>query len=182
MELQLRRPERADLDVLVDWMGDPEFRRFLFGDAEDKALPMGQQMMGVLSSGLAMTTGTVGHLLIEDPAIGPIGIVVVQELSWRNRTSFIALYLAPAQRAPGPIERAIRCVISYCFDEMNLHRAGIKVEAGQSDYLRACERVGFVREFTMQQHVLRDGKGIDVIGFGMLRSEYQTARAQTAVA
>ena len=182
MELQLRRPERADLDVLVDWMGDPEFRRFLFGDAEDKALPMGQQMMGMLSSGLAMATGTVGHLLIEDPSIGPIGIVVIQELSWRNRMCFVALYLAPSQRSSDPIERAIRSVITYCFDEMNLHRAGIKVEMDQTDYIGACERLGFTREFTMQQHVLREGKGVDVIGFGMLRSEYESTRAQTAVA
>ncbi|MBM3289793.1 MAG: GNAT family N-acetyltransferase [Candidatus Hydrogenedentes bacterium] len=180
MELQLRRPERADLDVLVDWMGDAEFRRFLFGDNEDKALPIGQQMMGVMSSGLALPMGTIGHLLIEEVATGPVGIVIVQELSWRNRGCFAAVYLAAPVRNAGTVEAAMRCVMTYCFDEMNLHRAGVKVEAGQADYVRACERLGFAREFTMPNHVLRDGKGVDVYGFAMLRREYDALRAAGA--
>ena len=180
MELQLRRPERADLDVLVDWMGDPEFRRFLFGDSEEKSMPIGQQMMGVMTSGLALPMGTVGHLLIEDAATGPAGIVVIQELSWRNRGGFAGIYLAAPVRTPETVEAAVRCVLTYCFDEMNLHRAGIKVEADQTDTVRACERAGFVREFTMPQHVLRDGKGTDVYGYGMLRREFDAQRAAAA--
>lgn len=180
MELQLRRPERADLDVLVDWMGDPEFRRFLFGDSEEKALPIGQQMMGVMSSGLALPMGTVGHLLIEDRIAGPVGIVLVQELSWRNRGGFVAIYLSAAVRTPENTEAAVLGVMTYCFDEMNLHRAGIKVEAGQTDFLQACERAGFVREFAMPHHAMRDGKGVDVIGYGMLRSEFDARRAAAA--
>ena len=176
MNLQLRRAERADLDILVDWMGDAEFRRFLFGESDEKAVPMGQQMMGVLGSGLAQPLGGLGHLLIEDTALGPTGIAVVQELSWRNRTTYVAVYLAPAHRGPEAIETAVRCIVSYCFDEMNLHRVGIKVEADQSEYARACERAGFAREFTMPRHALREGKSIDVYGFGMLRSEYEAAR------
>ena len=177
MDLQLRRPERSDLDALVDWMGDAEFRQYLFGDSEAKAMHMGQQMMGVMSGALALPSGAVGHLLIEDPKTGPTGIVLVQELSWRNRTCFVAVYLAEAQRTPENIEAAIRCVFAYCFDEMNLHRAGIKVESGQTDYIGACERMGFAREFVMPQHIVRDGKGVDLYGFGMLRAEFASTRA-----
>ncbi|NUM52511.1 MAG: GNAT family N-acetyltransferase [Candidatus Hydrogenedentes bacterium] len=180
MELQLRRPERADLDVLVDWMGDAEFRRFLFGDSEEKALPIGQQMLGVLGSAMALPTGTLGHLLIEDPATGPVGIVLVQELMWRNRTCFVAVYLAASRRTNDGVEAAVRGVIAYCFDEMNLHRAGLKVESDQTDFISACERIGFKREFTMPNHAQRDGKGVDVIGFGMLRSEYDAAKGAVA--
>lgn len=182
MELTLRRPERTDLDVLVDWMGDADFRRFLFGDADEMALPMGQQMMGMLGSAMALPTGTLGHLLIEDPATGPVGIVLVQELSWRNRTCFVAVYVATSCRTDDSVEAAIRGVIGYCFDEMNLHRAGLKIEAEQPVFIAACERIGFTREFTMKHHALRDGKGVDVIGYGMLRSEYEAAKTAGAVA
>lgn len=182
MELRLRRPERADLDVLVDWMGDAEFRLFLFGDSEEKAVHMGQQMMGVMSSALALPLGTVGNLLLEDEGGAAVGIVVMQELMWRNRTCFFAVYLAPHERADDRIEAALRCVFAYCFDEMNLHRAGIKVEAGQLSYVRACERIGAKREFVMPRHVQRDGKNIDVYGYGMLRAEFDAARSVAAEA
>lgn len=177
MELRLRRPERDDLDVLVDWTGDAEFRQFLFGDSEAKATHMGQQMMGVMSGALALPAGAVGQLLMEDPDAGPVGIVLVQELSWRNRTCFIAIYLAESVRTPANIETAMRGVFAYCFDEMNLHRTGIKVESVHADYIRACERIGLQREFVMQQHVLRDGAPVDVYGYGMLRAEFDAANA-----
>ena len=180
MILQLRRPERADLDVLVDWMGDAEFRQFMFGDSEEKAVHMAQQMMGMMSTGLALPMSSLGNLLIEDPNVGPVGIVLLQEPSLRNRASFVAIYLATPHRTGENVEAAIQCVFAYCFDEMNLHRAGIKVESGQTEYIRACERIGLTREFAMPQHVLRDGKGIDVYGFGMLRAEFDKIRVAAA--
>lgn len=180
MRLLLRRPERADLDVIVDWMGDNAFRLFLFGDSEAKTVPMGQQMMGVMSSALSSPIGAMGHLLIEDADSGPAGIVLVQELSWRNRTGFVAIYLAEPWRSPDGIEAAMRCVLTHCFDEMNLHRAGAKVEAGDTALASACERIGLSREFVWPRHVLRDGKAIDIYGYGILQAEFEHARGAGA--
>lgn len=91
MKLRLRRPERDDLDVLVDWMGDSEFRLFLFGDSEPKAQHMGQQMLGVVGSAMANPMSAPGSLLIESDDGVQVGIVLLQDVSWRNRYGFAAV-------------------------------------------------------------------------------------------
>ena len=180
MDLLLRRPERPDLDIIVDWMGDPEFRHFLFGDSEQRPQHMGQQMLGVMSSALALPMSSAGNLLLEDPALGTVGLVMLHEVSWRNRSCFLGLYLAPTHRTPEIISRAIETVFAYCFEELNLHRAAIRVDATQPDYGVACERIGAVSEFVFPGHAMRDGKPVDVIGFGVLRVDFDARRAATA--
>lgn len=176
MALRLRRPERADLDVLVDWMGDPEFRLFLFGDSEPRAQHMGQQMLGVMSHAVTSPLSTPNTLLIEHGDDGAVGIAMLQDVSWRNRSCFVAVYLAERYRTTEVIDAAVRRVFQHCFDELNLHRAGMRTVAGQDPYARACERAGGKREFVFPGHAMRDGRPVDMIGYGVLRSEFEAAR------
>ncbi|MDZ4857415.1 MAG: GNAT family protein [Candidatus Hydrogenedentes bacterium] len=176
MELRLRRPERSDLDIIVDWMGDAEFRHFLFGDTGPRPQHMGQQVLGVMSSALAIPMASAGNLLLEDDAAGTIGIVMLQDVSWRNRSCFLALYLAAEHRNGETIARATDTVFTYCFEELNLHRAAMRVEAGQTEYAQACTQAGAVREFVMPGHAQRDGKPVDVHGYGVLRAEFDARR------
>jgi len=177
MEVRLRRPERSDLDIIVDWMSDPEFRHFLFGDTGARPQHMGQQVLGVMSSAMAIPMASAGNLLLEDDEQGTIGIVMLQDVSWRNRSCFLSLYLAAENRNQETIARAVDTVFTYCFEELNLHRAAMRIEAGQTEFVNGCEQAGAAREFVMPGHAQRDGKPVDVLGYGVLRAEFDARRS-----
>ena len=180
MALQLRRPERADLDIIVDWMNDAEFRHFLFGDTGPRPQHMGQQVLGVMSSALATPMASSGNLLIEHENLGTVGLVMLQEVSWRNRSCFLALYLADSFRNDENVAGAVDTVYTYCFEELNLHRAAMRVEAPQSGLAQACVNAGAMQEFVMPGHALRDGKPVDIQGYGLLRAEFDARRTVEA--
>lgn len=177
MALRLRRPERADLDVIVDWMGDPEFRMFMFGDSEPKPMHMGQQALSLLGGVQSLPSATAGQLVLDEPARGPVGLASFQELSWRNRWCVVAAYLAAEHRSDELINDAVQTLLTHCFDELNLHRAGMRVEALDIAAQRACERLGAKRELLMRGYVMRDGRPADVYAYGVLRAEFDAARA-----
>ena len=177
MALRLRRPERADLDVIVDWMGDPGFRMFMFGDSEPKPMHMGQQALSLLGGVQGLPTTTAGQLILDEPGQGPVGLASFQELSWRNRWCVVAPYLAAEYRNETRVDEAVQTLFSHCFDELNLHRAGMRIEALDAAVQRACERLGAKRELVMRGYVMRDGRPADVYAYGVLRAEFEAARA-----
>lgn len=180
MALRLRRPERADLDGIVDWMRDERFAEFLFGDRKLKMHQLGQPGLGLFGGLISLAVSAPTHLICETPEDGPIGVVALTDLSWRNRNAFVGAYVAAPHRRDEVVERVYRCAIVYCFDELNLHRVGVYVEAGDTVIPEVCGRFGGRREAVLRGHVQRDGQPVDLHAYGILRSEYDAVRSASA--
>lgn len=178
MKLKLRRPERNDLDVVVDWLSDPAFRRFLYGDNEKIKQQMGSHILALLGGALAMPIASAGHFVCDAEGRGLVGLASVQDLSWRNRSCAVSIYMAAGDDTREFYGDACFRIVEYCFDELNLHRAIARVDASTADAQKAYERIGGVRELVLRQHALRDGSPCDVYGYGMLRSDFDAARAR----
>jgi len=178
MKLQLRRPERNDLDVVVDWLSDPAFRRFLYGDNDKIKQQMGSHILALLGGALAMPIATAGHFICDAGGHGPVGLASVQDLSWRNRSCAISIYLGAGDDAKWYYSEACFRIVEYCFNELNLHRASARVDASNADAQKALEAVGGVRELVLRSHALRDGSPRDVYGYGVLRAEFDAAYAR----
>ena len=77
----------------------------------------------------------------------------------------------PADRGQGYGSDALRLLLNYAFDELNLHRAGVRTASYNTGALRFLERHGFVEEVRNRQSVFRDGTWWDGVGLGLLREE-----------
>ncbi len=180
MKLLLRRPERDDLDIAVDWISDPVFREFLYGGDERIAVKGIQVLVGMLGGVLAAQVNPGGYFLIESPDAGIVGIISFQDVAWRNRSCAIDVYLAPNHRTDALSAAVYATGLAYAFDELNLHRATVRVEAGNAALQGVLEQLGAVREVTLRNHILRDGIGHDIVEYGMLRSEHEARRPRTS--
>lgn len=177
----IRRAEREDLDVVVDWMETPEFRQFLYGDPTRSPKQIREQIVAMLgrSPGNTMPNGI--YLIIDSEAYGPIGLLSLQNISWRNRSCSVDLYIGNEKLRNSMVPLlASYLAMEYCFDELNLHRVSAFIYSFNAPSWRIIEKIGAVRELTLKEHVVRDGAHHDVYCYGLLRSEFETFRAQNA--
>lgn len=179
--LYLRRAEREDLDTVVEWMQDPDFARFLYGDPARSPKRVRDHIMAMLGRTPEGALPGAVHLILDAPEHGPVGLVSLQNISWRNRSCSIDLYLGDKNlRSRIAAALAFYRAMEFCFDELNLHRVTAYIYAFNTASWRIMERSGAVREMTLKDHVSRDGERHDMYCYGLLRREFEVLRQEFA--
>ena len=175
----LRRAERDDLDQVVAWMEEPDFQYFLYGDPAQSLRQVRARIVSMLgrTTGYTMPGGI--YLLIDSPSLGPMGLISLQNISWRNRSCSIDMYLGQKHlRSHLVTAMAVYRALEYCFDELNLHRVSAYIYAFNRPSWRIFELAGARRELVLQRHVPRDGQLEDAYGYGLLREEFEEVRKE----
>lgn len=177
--LFLRRADRDDLHVIVEWMEDPDFQRFLYGDPARSPKQIRQQIVGMLgrTAGQGLPHGV--YLLLDSDE-GPMGLISLQQISWRNRSCSVDLYLKKEKRNGLVGALGFFRAMQYAFDELNMHRVSAFIYSFNKPSWRLMDLSGAVREITLKDHVARDGQFYDMYGYGFLRPEYEKLRARYA--
>ena len=176
----LRRADRDDLDRIVEWMEDPDFQRFLYGDPTRSPKQIREQIVGMLgrTAGHMLPTGVY---LMVDSDEGPLGLLSLHNISWRNRSCSVDLYLGNKNRRNRFVGAlAFFLAMEYAFDELNMHRVSAFIYSFNKPSWRVMELSGAKRELTLKDHVARDGELHDMYGYGFLRPEYEALRDKYA--
>lgn len=177
----LRRAERDDLDVILEWMEDPDFRFFLYGDEAQSSRQTREKIIMMLGRGAAQAMPPAIYLLIDSGKEGPLGMISLQNISWRNRSCNLDVYMGSKQKRNGLVTAvSVFRALEYIFDELNLHRINAFIYAYNRPSWRIFEKAGAVREMTLEKHVMRDGEVYDAFGYGLLRDEFEAVRQRHA--
>lgn len=173
----LRRAERGDLDTVAAWMERPDFQHFLYGDPARAPKQVRAQLVSLLGRAAGHTMPGGIYLIIDSKSSGPIGLLSLQNISWRNRSCNIDLYIGDESRRNGMMAAlAVYRALEYGFDELNLHRIGAFIYAFNTASWRVMEMTGARRELTLQAHVPRDGTLYDMYGYGLLKPEFEALK------
>lgn len=78
----------------------------------------------------------------------------------------------------GLMSEAIAAVIDYGFRQMELNRIEAMVGTANEASLKIMNKAGFTREGLMRSHYFKNGRMEDSIVFGLLRSEYESLKAE----
>lgn len=172
----VRRAERDDLDTIIEWVEDPDFLHFLYGDVTRSPKQVREQVVGLLGRSAGQTLPGGIYLIIDSPD-GPIGLLSLQNISWRNRSCNVDLYIGKKDARAGMMAGvAFFRVMEYCFDELNLHRIQAYIYAFNTASWRLLEKSGAKRELELPDHVFRDGQGHAMYCYGLLRREFYAFR------
>lgn len=173
----LRRADREDLDTIVGWVEDPDFQFFLYGDPARSPKQIRANIVAMLGRAQNHTLPGGIYFIIESKDHGPVGLVSLQSISWRNRSCSVDLYIGKDVHRNGIMAGiAAYRTLEYAFDELNLHRITAYIYSFNTRSWRLMERTGAVRELTLPQHVARDGQLHDLYAYGLLRSEFEKWR------
>jgi diamine N-acetyltransferase len=113
---------------------------------------------------------------VEGKVIGDIGLH-----HWRNRRAGTASMgvgiFDPEYIGKGYGREAIGLLLDWAFRIHNYHRVGLETLATNERAIRCYRACGFVEEGRLRQHDYSDGAYVDVVVMGILRDEWEAARA-----
>lgn len=101
-----------------------------------------------------------------------IGLVNLDGLDWPNSHAEIGIALtSDSARGQGYAAEALQLLLDYAYAELGLHRVWARIIEDNSPSIRLFEKLGFVREGCLKEHVLRHGQYRDMLIYGRLREQ-----------
>jgi RimJ/RimL family protein N-acetyltransferase len=168
---RLRRIERQDIPTFVRWFGDPDVREFLvinrpISSAEEEKW-FERKLAEEGSEIFAIETMDGTH----------IGNIELFDINERNRHAELGIVLGEkAYWGQGYGSDAIRTLLRFGFEEMNLHRVYLCVYEDNARGIRAYEKCGFRHEGRLREANYRKGRYYDELIMGILRHEFAAAQ------
>jgi RimJ/RimL family protein N-acetyltransferase len=103
-----------------------------------------------------------------------IGLIGLDGIQWVHGDAWVGIGLGERKYwGKGYGTDAMRILLRYAFEELNLHRLSLSVFEYNSRAIRSYEKVGFVIEGRARQFLNRDGRRYDMIFMGILRDEWK---------
>jgi len=169
--IRLRPIEREDLPRFVRWFRDPEVRRHLGAYLPFSLVQEERWFERTLEQ---IERGESVLLAIETSEGVHIGNIGLHRINWKDRNAELGIMIGEKEYwDQGYGTDAIRTLLRVAFDEMNLHRVYLRVDADNRRGIRCYEKSGFRQEGTLRDAVFREGTYHDQWLMSVLRPEWE---------
>lgn len=102
-----------------------------------------------------------------------IGFASLNWIEWNHGSGHIKLGIgSPQDRGQGYGSEALKLLLNFAFDELNLHRLSASVPEYNTTALHLFQKAGFQIEVRRRQALQRDGRCWDMLHLGLLRQEW----------
>lgn len=172
VRLTAEDPE-TDAPTLTRWQNDTEFSRLL---ETQPVLPGDvrhwKELLGEAPNDRSIFFGM--RTRENDQLIGYCGAFVIRPI---HGDCFVGIGIGErALWSKGYGSDAMRVLLRYLFDELNMHRVSLMVVAGNARAIRSYEKCGFVREGALRRAEQREGERRDMVFMGILRADWEKSR------
>ena len=107
-----------------------------------------------------------------------VGNVVFDQFDSKAATARLSIYIGPPEsRGSGAGSTAIYKGLARIFEERSLHKVWLTVHAENAAAIRTYLSLGFQVEGTLREAFVWNGKRIDALYMGLLRSEFRRREA-----
>lgn len=105
-----------------------------------------------------------------------IGIAGYYDIIWSNKvaTAFIGIG-DKGSTGKGFGKEAMRLLLEFGFNELNFYRIQLNVISYNEVAIKLYESLGFIKEGTYRNFILRDGKRYDMYLYGLLKPEWDAS-------
>lgn len=107
----------------------------------------------------------------DDALVGVMGL----HLDSGHQRAEMGYWMGRPYRGQGYTTEAARRLLAYSFDELGINRVYAAHFAHNPASGRVMQKIGMTYEGTLRQHVLKNGRFVDVLYYGIVRSEYSTS-------
>ncbi len=161
--------------------GDEALVKHLFSDEETVRylVPVDADDLTDVTAGIIdifffrMRTGRGGPWLVyKRGEEHPIGVVGFQYFSERHVYCQFIVLIAKHEWGKGYATEASHATLDFAFRRMRVNRVESTVDERNPSSIRLHKKLGFTHEGTFRKKQFRDGGFIDVLQYGLLRSEY----------
>lgn len=172
--LILRRITMRDAKDIFAYSRDPEVARHVLWSAQrdiGEARDYCRFMMKRYRSDLPSSWG-----IIQKQTNQLVGTIGYMDYSEDNASVEVGYSLAHWLWNGGYMTEALRRVIGYTFDAMDINRIEAQHELDNPSSGRVMEKCGMQREGVLRQRLYNKGKFVDVALYAILRGDYEAQR------
>ncbi len=168
--IRLVAPRKEFLPTFTKWMNDREILQYLLMykpmtlEVEEKWFDQMIKQEGTILFSILTRSSTEEEKLIGNVdigidhrnGVGSLGIIIGEKDYWGQ----------------GYGTEALRLLITYAFDTLNLQKVEIEVFSSNPRALACYKKVGFIEEGLKRRRYYIRGQYIDAIQLGMLKEEF----------
>jgi RimJ/RimL family protein N-acetyltransferase len=174
--VELSALTRADAGTIASWHQDAEYMRF---QDTSPAHPIGEdQVLEYMVENRKQKDHMPFAIRSMVDAV-LVGVAEIEDINWHHGNAWLSISLGKGYWNQGLGTEALRLLIRFAFQELNLHRLQLTVfeynERAQTVY----RNVGFKVEGCMREWILRDGRRYDMLQMGLLASEWRADQLKT---
>ena len=171
--VRIRAYERSDLDDVMKWVNDEEVVRNL---AAPMLYPLSHVAEENFLEANARDTGGDRTWAIETLAGEYLGGISLTTIDWINRSAQVGIVIGSKPHwGKGYGTDAMRVVLRFAFEKMNLHRVWLNVYDFNVRGIKSYEKCGFRREGVQREYRFLDGRYHDSVLMGILEREFRDA-------
>jgi len=169
--LRLRRISEDDLEALFNIFSDPQVMRYWstppLADRQ-AAVSLVNEIHDHFDRRLMLKWGIA---LRDDDQL--IGTATLFNLNFENGRAEIGYGLGSRHWGNGYMNEALRALLSYAFDVLEMRRLEADVDPRNAGSIRTVERLGFRQEGLLRERWHVNGEIQDSLFYGLLRREWQ---------
>ena len=167
--VRLAAPLDADFAAMAAWHGDGDFLRQLDGEPAAPRTEAQLKKRWTEKAGTGCDYYFTLRQLDGDRLVGYAGL---SGILWNQGAGWLEMAVAPGEQGRGYGRDGLAAVLDFAFGELNLRRVQLTVFGYNARAIALYEKVGFQREGSFREFLLRDGRTHDMLLYGMLRREW----------
>lgn len=168
--VELRRHDRANYPLYSRWYGDEEVWRLTSWMAK----PMQRAAAERLFEDRERSSTDDSFAVHWEGEEEPVGVISLTNISEANASADLSIIVGDEKdRDRGLGTEAIRILLGYAFEELDLNRVGLSVFEFNEAAIHAYEKLGFEREGRLRQAIRRDGSFHDAILMSVLAHDWR---------
>lgn len=169
--VRLRPMQPSDLPKFVEWLADPEVRRWLAAVQEPPTL---QDEIDWYESTRENPDNVLWSIeTLDGQLVGTIELRVNQA---SHRAELGIAIQDKTQWSKGYGTDAVKQAVEYAFDDLELNRVELMTDAENARGRRCYEKCGFIEEGTLRQHRFVQGTFGDTIVMSVLAEDWRAER------
>lgn len=155
----LRAIEESDLEQLLEWRNQPEYRKF-FREYRELGLTNQKEWFNKV---VQKNENTVMFSIVELSSGDLIGACGLCYIDWRNRCADFSIYIGKDNLYIDDVFAidAARTMLRYGFEELNLYRVWSEIYDIDEKKKIMFDKLGFIHEATHVHTHWTEGKWVD---------------------
>ena len=165
-ELVCRAIDENDASCLLEMINDAEIENAVVG----WSFPVSMIAQKEWIANLGKDKSNIRYAI--DLGNGMIGMASLSAIDFKNKTANLNVKLLKNARGKGYASRAIKLLIKYCFEELNLNCLTAKILAENAASNNLFTNLGFYLEGSLRKRVFKGDEYHDLNSYSYLRDEY----------
>ena len=179
-KIYLRGIEKDDLSGnMSQWPNDPEITHYMVMGAVPNSgvIYCSWNTLEEEYEQLRQSENDVVFAIVDKESDKLMGIIGLYGISWIPRLAELRIVIGEKDYwGKGYGTEAIKLVVEYAFDKLNLNNVYLGANAEHKRAIKAYKNAGFVEEGILRKVQYRNSKYYDAVRMSILREEYYAKR------